>query len=223
MTALDAYRAEKRELDKFESPTFTVGDFNHFWNSTTDEYIALNYATLDVNQKTLDDVQSILILGEPLTMTNGIGDLPVKYRHMLGLEVVLKFTEKIDGIAVDTERTVYPKRMRTNRSGFAKPNAYQKPSYKNPYFQITKGKIHVLNGVGTSVVSAKIDYLEKPEVVYLNPDSSSDYNDPINNTVLQFPDHVNFELIKHCRRIFLENIESPRYQSSLQEQMLRKE
>ena len=222
-TSLDAHRALLKELDKYESPVFTIGDFNYFYPSSIDEYVALNYATLDVNQKTLDDIRAILVLGEDLSLTNGEADLPEKYRHMLGMEAVLKFTVAMDGIAIDTERTVYPKRMRTNRTGFAKPNAYHKPSYKNPYFQITKDKIQVLNGIGTSVESGKIDYLETPETMYLNPDTTVDYTDPSNNTLLQFPDHVNFEIIKHCRRVFLENIESPRYQSSLQESILRRE
>jgi len=222
-TTLDAYKAFLREIDKHESPSCNVGTFVYHFNSAIEERTSIDYATMDVNQKTLDDLRAILVLDEPLGFTNGEADLPEKYRHMLGMEAVLKFTVAMDGIAINTERTVYPKRMRTNRTGFAKPNAYHKPSYKNPYFQITKDKIQVLNGIGTSVESGKIDYLETPETMYLNPDTTVDYTDPSNNTLLQFPDHVNFEIIKHCRRVFLENIESPRYQSSLQESILRRE
>jgi len=211
--SLDAYRNVLREIDKFESPTFTVGDFNYFYNSSIDEYIATNHAIFDVTQKTLDDISVILVLGEDLSFTNGEADLPAKYRHMLGLETVLKFLETMDGISKDTLRTVYPKRMRTNRKGFARQNAYQDPSYKNSSFQIAKGKLKVLNGSGTEVQSGKIDYIETPEKMFLNPDPSVDFNDPANNTPLQFPQHVNFEIVKHCKKIFLENIESQRYQS----------
>lgn len=222
-TSLDAYRNVLRELDKHGSPTFTVGDFNYFWNSSTDEYVAINHAKFDVTQKTLDDISEILVLGEDLTFSSGEADLPTKYRHILGMETVLKFLEDLDGNVKDSTRVVYPKRMRTNRKGFARQNAYQDPSYRNPFFQIAKGKLKILNGSGTEVQSGKIDYIEKPEVMYLNPDPASDFNDPSNNTPLQFPSHVNFEIVKHCRKIFLENIESPRYQSSLQEQALRAE
>ena len=220
-TSLDAYKNLLKELDKWESPTFSVGDFNYFFNSTIDQYVALMHAKFDVDQKSLDNLRAIVVYDQSITLTNGSGALPDEYRHMLGMEAVLKFTEELDGNVVDSEITVYPKRLRSNRVGFAKPNAYHKPSYKRPYYQISKGNIQVLNGAGTSVVSGKISYIEKPDVMYLNPDTTVDYNDPANNSLLQFPDHVNYELIKHCRRIFLENIESQRYQSSLNEQALR--
>ncbi len=221
--ALDAYRNWLRELDKFESPTATVLDFNYWWNSATDEVILEKYSVFDVKQKTLDDLSEILVLDEELTFTNNETELPEKYRHMLGLETELKFLEALDGNAVDATVRVNPKRLRTNQKGFRVDNAYQQPSYKESYFQIAKGKIKILCGDKNEATTGKIDYLETPETVYLNPDKSSDFNDPENNTLLQFPLHVNFEIVKHCRKIFLENIESPRYQSSLQEQALRQE
>jgi len=222
-TTLDAYRAFLREIDKHESPSCNVGTFVYHFNSSIEEYITINYATMDVNQKTLDDMRAILVLGGDLTFTNGEADLPEEYRHMLGLEAVLKFSVAAKGHAIDSELTVHPKRLRTNRNGYVSANAYHEPSYKHPFFQIAKSKIRVLSGTGVSVTTGKIDYLEIPQTMYLNPNQGVDYNDPANNTVLQFPEHVNFEIIKHCRKIFLENIESPRYQSSLQESVLRNE
>ena len=222
-SALDAYRSLLRELDKFESPTFTVGDFNYFYPSATEEYITNNYAIFDVEQKSLDDISAIVVLGEDLTFTANEVDLPTKYRHMLYLEAVLKFTAAVDEYAIDDTVDVYPQRLRTNRKGFTSKNAYQQQSYKRPYFQIGKGKLKVLCGTNSIATVGKIDYIETPETVYLNPDKSADFQNPLNNTLLQFPAHVNFEIVKHCRKIFLENIESSRYQSSLQEQALRQE
>lgn len=222
-TTLDAYRAFLREIDEHESPSCNVGTFVYHFNSTIEEYTTNNYATLDVNQKTLDDMRAILVLDEALTFANGEADLPEKYRHMLGLEAELKFTVAAKGYPIDSTITVHPKRLRTNRNGYVSANAYHEPSYKHPFFQILKGKIRVLGGTDVSVTTGKISYLEIPQTMYLNPDKTVDYTDPANNTVLQFPLHVNFEIIKHCRKIFLENIESPRYQSSLQESVLRNE
>ncbi len=223
ITTLDAYRAFLREIDKHESPSCNVGTFVYHFNSAIEEYTTNNYATLDVNQKSLDDMRAILVLDDDLTFTNGEADLPEKYRHMLGLEAVLKFINAVKGHVVDSKITVYPKRLRTNRNGYVSVNAYHEPSYKHSFFQILKGKIRVLGGTDTSVTTGKISYLEIPQTMYLNPDTTQDYDDPANNTVLQFPLHVNFEIIKHCRKIFLENTESPRYQSSLQESVLRNE
>lgn len=221
--AFDAYKNELRELDKFESPTFTVGDFNYFWNSTTDQYIATNVAGFDIDQKSLDDLRAIVNLGDALIFTSGTAPLPDKYRHVLGMEVTLKFIEDYDGYKKDDLLVKTVKRMRTNRKGFAKSNAFQRPSYKSVYYQISKENIQILAGTKVEVISGTLDYIETPEKVYLNPDKTSNYSDPVNNTPLQFPDHVNFELVKLCRRIFLENIESQRYQSTLQEEALRQE
>ena len=128
-TSLDAHRALLKELDKYESPTFTIGDFNYFYPSAIEEYVAVNYATLDVNQKTLDDVRAILVLDEDLTLTNGEADLPTKYRHMLGMEAVLKFTIAMDGIAIDTERTVYPNKMLLPPSHWQRARTHRYPRF----------------------------------------------------------------------------------------------
>jgi hypothetical protein len=222
--ALDAYKALLRELDKFESPSFTVGDFNYFFNSAIEEYISNNYSEFDVSQKSLDDISEIVNIGEAISFTNGVASLPEKYRHILYLEVTLKFISDVDGYAIDDTLVVTnPKRMRTNRKGFSLKNAYQEPSYSEVKFQIAKGNLNVLCGSDAEVISGKIDYIENPETVYLNPDKASNYNDPANNTPLQFPANVVLEIVKHCRKMFLENIESQRYQTSLQEQALRQE
>jgi hypothetical protein len=41
--ALDAYRAIRRELDKTASPSFTVLDFNYFYNVSVVDYVSENY------------------------------------------------------------------------------------------------------------------------------------------------------------------------------------
>lgn len=221
--ALEAYRGLLRELDKWESPTFTVGDFNYFYDSAKDEYIANNYAIFDVKQKSLDDISAIVKLEEPLTFISNEVNVPIKYRHILSLELMLKFVVAVDGYAVNDTIKVYPKRMRTNRKGFSAKNAYQQESYSEPYFQIAKGKLKILCGNEVTVTTGKIDYIEIPDKVYLNPDKSVDFSDPQNNTPLQFPEYVNVEIVKHCALLFLENIQSQRYQTSLNQSVLRKE
>lgn len=222
--ALEAYRALLKQLDKHGTPTFTVLDFNHHYNSAIDEYLSVNYGEFDVIQKSVDDIRAVVNLGKSLSFTNNTAPLPDEYRHILHLEVVLKFLEDVDSYKKDTEITVRKvQRLRTNRKGFVFENAFQEPSHQRVYFQIGKDDLHIYAGDKVEATTGKIDYIEIPETIYLNPDKSVDFSDPENNTLLQFPKHVNFEIVKVCKRIFLENIESPRYQSSLQEQALRRE
>lgn len=224
MRALDTYKNLLRELDKWESATFTVNDFNYFYPSAIQEYITENYLPFDVRQKELDDIRAIVVLNHPLSsFTDGVTSLPEKYRHMLHLEVVLKVLQNEGDYLKDDIVTVFPKRLKTNQKGFAQENSYQNPSIDYSHFQVDKDSIYILAGSNVEIQSAKMDYLEEPALVYLNPDTTVDYNLEANNTTMQFPDYVIFEINKVCKRIFLENFESQRYASSLQEEQLRKQ
>ena len=222
MTALDAYRNLLRELDKFESPTFTVGDFNYFYNAATSQYITDNYGEFDVFQKDLDDIRAIVKYGEPLEFTGESAPLPSDYRHLLSLEVDGKITEELRDYSPNDIVKLYPKRLETNRKGYVADNAYQNASVHYPAYQIDGTSIYVYAGNGVELTGGKADYIKVPATVYLNPDKNVDLNDPVNNSVLQFPDYVNLEIIKLCRQIFLENIQSPRWQTSMQENQLSK-
>ena len=222
MTALDAYRNLLRELDKFESPTFTVGDFNYFYNSATSRYITDNYGEFDVFQKDLDDIRAIVTYGEPLEFNGETAPLPSDYRHLLSLEVEGNVTEELRDYSKGDKVKLYPKRLETNRKGYVADNAYQNASVHYPAYQIDGKNIYVYAGNGVELGDGKLDYIKIPETVYLNPDKNVDLNDPVNNSILQFPDYVNLEIIKLCRQIFLENIQSPRWQTSMQENQLSK-
>jgi len=224
MKALDTYKNLLRELDKWESATFTVNDFNYFYPSAIQEYLTENYLPFDVRQKDLDDIRAILVLNHPITsFTNGKASIPEGYRHMLHLEVVLKVLANEGDYLKDDIVTVFPKRLKTNQKGFAQENSYQNPSIDYSHFQVDKDSIYILAGSNVEIQSARMDYLEEPALVYLNPDTTVSYDQEENNTTMQFPDYVLFEINKVCKRIFLENFESQRYASSLQEEQLRKQ
>ena len=170
----------------------------------------------------MDDLRAILVLNHPLTFANDQVSLPDKYQHMLHLETVLKVTQAHEDYNLDEIVTVYPKRLKTGRKGYVQSNAYQQASVDYAHYQLDKDTLYVY--VDKAIVqSGKMDYLETPADVYLNPDKTVDYNDPVNNSTLQFPDHVCYEIVKVCKRIFIENIESQRYGTSVQEEQIRKQ
>jgi len=222
MDALSVYQALLRELDKFESPTFTVAYFNYFIYVTISKYITDNSGDFDVLQKDLDDISALLVYYSPLTFTDATAPLPQDYRHSLGLELTLNFIADTNDYKTGDVITVYPKRLKTNRRGYTADNAYQKPSHDSPTYQLDSSNVYVRVGDDVTVDGGKMDYIKIPDTMYLNPDRSSDYTRDINNTPAQFSDYVMYEIIKQCRIIFLENIESPRYNSSLQNVQLDK-
>jgi hypothetical protein len=228
MKSLDLYKALLKELDKFESPTFTIGDFNYFANHGLSDYITQNYRDSDVIQKNVDDVRVLLEYGAVLANLSTVlnrADLPDRYRHVLHVEFTGQFSVAKDRYEASTDYIFYPKRRRSNKKG--RDNAYDLPSLERCFYQITGDKLAIFVDSDFTISEIRIDYLMNPysadspngDAIYLNPDTNSDYNQEANNTTLPFEDRVIYELIKVIRTKFLENIESRRYQSSLNQQI----
>lgn len=225
MRALDTYRYVLKELDKHESPTFSVDDFNYFFNSAIDEYITKNFELGDVFEKELDDISVIIKDQVSLTQQSDhtLFAKPTDYRHMLYLNVTVKALANYRKWKINDTDTFVLKRQRTNRRGYQEENAYEQPSEDYSQYRVSNEKIKVLVGPNFDPQSAIAMYIAKPSVVYLNPDSGVDFNLEINNSTIQFPDYVGKEIVKWCSRIFLENIESPRYRTAVSEQQIRQE
>lgn len=227
MTALDAYRSVLRELDKVGSPTFTPLDFVYFFSTSVDEYITLNYAKGDVFEKDADDLAAVTVDNFALTQDGTDKTLfaqPDDYRHFLYMNVVIKLTiAKYRRWKLNDTITVVVRRQRTAGRGYQEENAYMQPGEDYPQYRASNGKLKVLVGDNFQPVSATLMYIKTMDAVNLNPDPSADFSLEINNSTLEFPDYVCREIIKWCARVFLENIESKRYQTALNERQLRKE
>lgn len=221
MRALDAYRDLKRELDKNESPTFTRRDFNYFFNSAIDGYVAKNYAQFPLIQKSLDDIRAIVKYNQTLTFAGSIAEIPADYRHVLNLRASVKFLVNQGRFKKDTIKDIYPERQKSGQEGFNQNNAFHRPSWKIPYFDLAGNSLRLILGSEVSVQGVYLDYIKVPATVFLTPVEDADLSVEVNNTTIEFPVHVCHELVLECKRIVLENIESPRYQSTLQEQAMR--
>lgn len=225
MRALEAYRATLRELDKHESPSFTVGDFNWFFNEAIDEYLTRNYEAGDVFQKDLDDI-SVLIKDDVLLtqqVDKSLFAKPSDYRHLLYLRVRAKALKSFRNFVLNQQYDFTVSRQRTGRRGYQEKNAYDRPSEDNPLYRMSNEKVKVLIGPNFEPVTANLMYIVTPAVVYLNPDPGADFNLEGNNSTLQFSEYVCKELIRWCARIIIENIESRRYETALSEQKMRQE
>jgi len=225
MVALDTYRYVLKELDKFESPTFNVDDFNYFFNSAIDAYITKNFEQGDIFEKELDDISVIVRDGYSATRASDhtLFSKPDDYRHMLYGSATVEVNSDYRKWKRGDSVTFVLKRQRTNRRGYQEENAYEQPSEEYSQYRVSNEYIKVLVGPNFDPLSLIMMYIAKPNVVYLNPNSGADFNNPANNSVIQFPDYVAKEIIKWCARMFLENIESPRYRSAVSEQQIRQE
>lgn len=230
MRALDAYRDTLKELDKYESPSFEIKDFNYFYPKAVSRYIADNYRQFDILQKEIDDLRSIVKTSQALTMDpTGLASLPGEYRHMLHVKVKMKFTKALAKYKINDLVFFYPERMKSGQKGFRYRNAFGRPNFRRYYYELTGNNFQLLFD-STAVVPATggenlwIDYIAQPADPYLNPNKASDYNLEGNNSTLFFNtgssrNHVYYEIINVCREIFLENIESARAQEAVRQTM----
>lgn len=223
MRALDAYRGVRRELDKNASASFSVRDFNYFFNNAVKDYCSENYSLKDLRQKEDDDLRMVLEYDKDLgVISANSADLPADYKHTLGVRVLGTFVTAVDEFIVGQQVTFNEvHRMRSGSRGIE--NAYKEPSHRKVYHRIAGSKMYIETGLKVQVTKIYLDYLKTASTVFLNPDTSVNFDQEANNTTILFPDDVVREIIGVCARIFLENIESPRYRTSLQEKQLRQE
>lgn len=225
-TALEVYQGLLKELDKWESPSFSIKDFNYFVNSAMLEYTNNNFAEFDVKGKTLDDIRVLIPDPLPITLTNGRGTLPTDYLHLLSCDIVVKYT--LDHTFRRKDDLVTYKgidRYVSDRSGYRDKNSYLRDSPTKPQYQITGNNLTIKIGTVNYAVadSAKIEYVKKPPAIYLDPRVRQNISFDVNSIPSVFPSEVNREIVKLCRRIILENFESNRYQTQMAEQAQRKE
>lgn len=222
MNALDAFRDVRRELDRVESASFTIKDFNYWINLTLSEYITENYPRLDVLQKESDDIRKVTVIGAALAAdpTTKLVSLPGDYRHILYLRVKVKFTSAISRFKLDDTTELNVERMKSGQKGFRDDNAYGRPSWKRPYYEISGSQIRILLTGPVTLPTGNnltMDYIKEFDSIFLSPADGADYNNPANNTVIDVPKYVYYEVVKRCRNNFLANTESPR--TMLEEQL----
>jgi hypothetical protein len=229
MKALNAYQDVLRELDAWQSPPVTIRQFNYFMGQAIDSYIAENYERFNVNVKEDDDIGVLVVLSSPLSVSNDTKrvSLPSDYRHFLGMRVKMEFTEKTGRYNTGDSREHYIRRMPSAEKTFRQNNAYGRPSWKNPNYELYGAEpVTCQLTLGPRVKlpageNAWLDYIKIPPLVYLNPDESSNYNENSNNTELFFnkaptPTHRYYEIIRVCARLIAFNTRNPRGEQMIQ-------
>ena len=212
--ALNAYSDILTELDKHESPTFEIEDFNHFFNVAIEQYITDNYSGFDIHQKEVDDIEKLVKYGEALTESGGAFTLPSEYRHVLGVEVNYTLNKDSGKYNTGDSLIIYPIRLSSNKRRVISENSYHKPSLTRAYYWISDGKLYLKNTTILTVSSCKLDYIKK------HPSISVDLSDSATNIDILLKEYAYYEVVARCRDLFLENMQSPRTQTTLQQKQL---
>ena len=213
MTVIEAYQYFLTKIDKQEIPTLELQDFNYWMKEAELEYKKLKYAEFETKQKRTDDLQFAVVESGELNVVNKQVALPDDYMFLLLCKVKL-----IDSTC-NTTKTKVCKKMTADLKGYAESNYYWRPSAKNPYYQIMGDKVYFLVGDDPNVTVSKaiLEYVKNTNSFYINPNNINDVINP------SFSEYVCIEILNIAVRLYLENIESPRYQSALQEMQLKKD
>lgn len=227
MNALDAYRDVLRELDKYESPTFTINDFNYFYNKAISQFVDSNYMRLDLLMKDSEDLAPFTSLNVARTInSSGLMDLPTDFRHLLSLKIRVRFKVNRGRYRQGSTYEFWAERAKSGQKGFRHKSAYGKPNFRRYYYEITSVgsggtqqaslKIlfdsDVVEFIGSN--NANVDYIRQPATVTIT--SSVVYTDPLEFSAAG-RNNIYFQINNVCKSIFLENIESARTPITMQE------
>jgi len=140
MTVKEVFKAVLVELDKVESPTMLLPDFNYFLNKAIYQYVNKKYNVFEISQQSNDDLRTLKATAT-LSIQNKnnkyICILPEDYLHMLNC---ILFFEKNNTCTCTNNETLITEvsavRLTADMKGGIYTNYYNKPSYKRPYYYI---------------------------------------------------------------------------------------
>ena len=238
MTARQIYEYILIEINKVETTTLLLDDFNYLINKAIYQFANKTYNVYDINQQTTDKLRVLKAPTVELTPTivtsgssNLYGDfyeveLPVNYFHILNC--ICEFLPSVDhGCSKKGEPTyASAKRLTADMWPQVITNAYNKPTYKRPYYFINNTleslenspapvRIEIRSGKSNIFKLNKvfIDYLKVPRHILLTTDQIDMVEDT--SQKMEFPDYVCYEIINELAKLILEQSSDPRLQSHI--------
>ena len=243
MTERDLYDAALIEINKLEAPSMLLEDYNYFINKAIQQYINKVYNRYEINQQATDDL-NVLKVNKTLKLTKIVltiedkmyfypsesaatyAKLPEDYMHMLNCIVSFN-TANPDYSGCNGAKDLATAKLARKLTSDIYPsiinNAYFKPSYKTPYYNIrTVDKstydsnqiIDILIGDSKfTPTQVDIHYIKKPRKVELTEDMLDGIEDK--SSEMEFPDYVCYEIINEFVKLLLENASDPRLQTNI--------
>lgn len=219
MNILEIHIALRNELDKTQDlqyPDFQPEQLDYWLNKAQDLYIedvaypmVQGKLAFEVTQKRIDELRELVKTYESNTtqnLTNFVIELPNDYKHLVRHECnTLKngVTKLVSGIITNQDKI-----------NLQKKNPFWKPISSEPLYYII-GNTIVYETFGDFDISDSIlTYIKEPVkmqlgTAYTNP--TVDVNCEISS------EYVQYQIINRAVSMMLENIESPRYQTNLNE------
>ena len=231
-TIKDSYLALLIELNKQESPTILLEDFNYLYNKAIQVYANKRINISPIGQQVIDDLAELTVLGyalNNLSINNNTypkqynTNLPEDYFHILRCnpEVITNVIQ--NEICPDPiGKITFPITKPITSKALAEigNNYYLKPSFKQIYYAINatdlqyKLNLYCGDDANKYINRVFIDYFRVPKTITLTEDDLYDSQD--NSMTLEFKPYINQEILNELITLVMENILDPRLATNKQ-------
>jgi hypothetical protein len=212
VNSIDVYNKCVINLDKYDTPTFSIEDFNTYAEKALYEYINTKYLQFEKTQKRTDDLRQFVKV-EFISVSNADRvALPDDYYLLLRLD--FRVTEPL--LCYDNKWLVGQKTT-ADKLGYSENNYYWKPSIKRPQFQLIGDEILFRTGDDSpnAINAVRLEYIRVPILYYVNPEDISDFSNP------PYTDAVDLQIIDIICRMFQAVTNPQQYQITLNENNLK--
>ena len=218
-----AFKLKFDKLDLLEYPNIEPEAIDFLLNQSQLRLLKTKYQPnnnykvgFEGSQKRIDDLRTLVKSASQDSLTSYLMDddtnvriyeatLPTDYFYMVKLRV--KVEKAGVGTAIKSPRQV----QHDDISVFIS-DPFDGPKYRNPLAMFAGTKVQIVTDGTFQVTKVFFDYLKKP--LDLSIDATG-VNTPTGYTnVSEFPEQVHQEIVDYAVEMSLENIESPRFQST---------
>lgn len=149
--------------------------------------------------------------GEGLEFKVWEATFPSDYRFLLKTLAKVVYADCSDE---ETYVEVSPKEVQQDDVYAAIIDPFNRPTVLRP-LAVTEGNLtQIYVPAGTSVPQIRLTYLRNPRSILTDPFYANE-----NTEYQEFPSHVHDEIVREAVTLALEDLEAPRYQTSLNEEM----
>lgn len=166
MTAKEVYEGILIELNKLDLSELFIDEFNYFVNKAVYAYVNKRYNLYDTNQQTTDDLQVLkstkTFEGSGIVHVPTVGVqspdmtqeryknalyktiLPTEYYHILNCILYYEIQKDYKCFDKDSIYDIPAKRLTSDMAARILRDAFQRPSWKNPYYFIQNTERQVI-------------------------------------------------------------------------------
>lgn len=223
ITAAEMYQGTLRLINKSHQISIEPEEWQEFARLAQLNVIKRKYQEFQVTQKRIDDLRILIsnpatdpVLASPVSSAlPNIFALPVlsgnqpHYFLMLNAAFKINYVDNECGLT-GVSPFLKAKPMRDDLEYQIVDDPYNKPKDSRLYYKLVGDSTYLITGTASTGNQAKFSYLKYPPDIKLTPT-------PIDCIL---PYHVRHEITEESARMILELIESGRYRSFLNEQIL---